>query len=476
MDSEDKKNLPVFLFMVALVVIGAVAFGSVTLTYSFFMAGDLSPGTFIRIMSVIYNFAIPGFLFYLSRRVLSKRFSTYGEMSIDEKIPSLKKYRKTILNVGSREIKLSPLVLSLLVCAPFIFISMIPLMFPFFLDYASLTDNESWFNRDSALNFKFLDYKSGGNEVIKEQDGEFLTVGSAIGPYGLGATVLSFFLPLGLGLGFGLYNFLRSRKLIKIASEAQALEEEFASSLFQLGNMIGNGFPVETAVEKVAASIKGSSYAEFFSLINSNIAEKGMDVEKAIFDEKQGALAKFPSPVIEGSMRVLIESYKEGPMQASSSLISLSEYLKNVRATAKMRDLTDARISGIKRKAGFLLPMIAAVVVGITSMIINSLNNLQDQIQNIVGQTEGYEAAAGLLNIFGAGIPTYYFQAIIGVYVIQLIYIMVLLTNRSKSGSGKLKETYVSGTTLLISSTIYSLIACALTILLTIFLPGSFLL
>ena len=430
-----------------------------------FLTSEISPVVMTLIISAIYNFALPGLLFYMAKTTLSKRPTGYGEMNIDEKIPGLKKYRKIILSFGKREIKLSPLILSLLICVPFIFMSILPLMFPFFLDYESLTDKDSWFNRESAFTFKFLDYKSGGDETIKEKDGELVTVGSALGPYGMGAAVLSFFLPLGLGIGFGLYNFLKSRKLIKIRLEAQSLEEEFASSLFQLGNRIDDGIPVESAVGRVATNMKGTSSADFFNLINSNIAGKGMSLEKAIFDKKEGALAKFPSPIIEGSMKILIESAKKGPKSASSSLINMSEYIKDIhRVTERLRDLMAEIISDMKQQVGFLAPAIAAVVVGITSMIINILGNLSDQIQSLVGQTEGYEAAAGLLNSFGVGIPTYYFQAIIGVYIVQMTYIMVILINGVESGSDKLKETHSLGTTLLKSSIIYTILACTLTI------------
>ena len=462
--SHQLKGPVTMLYMMGLVlpILGLVI---LPLAASF-LTSEISPTAMTIVISGIYNFALPGLLFYMAKTTLSKRPTGYGEMSIDEKIPGLKKYRKIILSIGSWEIKLSPLILSLVICVPLVIISVFPLMFPFFLDYGSLIDKESWFNRESAFTFKFLDYKSGGNEVIKEQDGEFLAVGSAIGPYGMGAAVLSFFLPLGLGLGFGLYCFLRSRKLIKIRLEAQTLEDEFASSLFQLGNRIDDGLPVESAVGRVAVNMKGTNSAEFFGLINSNIAERGMSLEKAIFDKKQGALAKFPSPVIEGSMKVLMESAKKGPKSASSSLINMSEYIKDIhRVTERLRDLMAEIISDMKQQVGFLAPAIAAVVVGITSMIINILGNLSEQIQNIVGQTEGYEAAAGLLDSFGAGIPTYYFQVIIGVYIVQMTYIMVVLINGVESGSDKLKETYLLGTTLLRSSIVYSVLACTLMIL-----------
>jgi len=57
----------------------------------------------------------------------------------------------------------------------------------------------------------------------------------------------------------------------------------------------------------------------------------GMSVESAIFDPKRGVLVYYPSELIATSMKILVESSKKGLVIAASSLISLSEYVKNMR-------------------------------------------------------------------------------------------------------------------------------------------------
>ena len=47
---------------------------------------------------------------------------------------------------------------------------------------------------------------------------------------------MSLFIPLSLGLGFGVYFGLRSKKLVKIRNKTKKLEQEFAAALFQLGS------------------------------------------------------------------------------------------------------------------------------------------------------------------------------------------------------------------------------------------------
>ena len=463
--SHELKGPVTMLYMMGLVlpILGLVI---LPLAASF-LTSDIDPGTLTFVIAAIYNFGLPAALFFLAKTTLSKRPTGYGETSIDEEIPDLKKYRKLIFNVAGKELRISPMMMSLLIGMPLIFFSILPLLFPVFLDAASLVNEDSWFNTNHLGFFTVLDYKASdkGFSEVETEDGGVQVVSKASGPYGLGAAVLSFLIPLGIGLGFGTYFYLKTRRLIKIKTASQELEEEFAASLFQLGNRIDDGIPVESAVGRVAENMKGTKSAEFFDLINTNISERGMSLEAAIFDKKRGGLAKFPSPMIEGSMKVLIESAKKGPQSASSSLINLSEYIKDIhRVTERLRDLMAEVISDMKQQVKFLAPVIAAVVVGITSMIINILGMLSDQITNLTSGEGGVDAASGLLESFGEGIPTYYFQAIIGIYIVQMTYIMVILINGIESGSDKLKENNLLGKTLLQSSITYSVLACTLMI------------
>jgi len=79
----------------------------------------------------------------------------------------------------------------------------------------------------------------------------------------------------------------------------QKLEQEFAGALFQLGNRIGDGLPVEIAFSKVADVMNGTVSGKFFELVSINITKLGMSVEEAIFDKKRGALVYYPSSLMK---------------------------------------------------------------------------------------------------------------------------------------------------------------------------------
>ena len=111
----------------------------------------------------------------------------------------------------------------------------------------------------------------------------------------------------------------------------------------------------------------------------------------------------------------------------------------------------------MKSQISFIAPAIAGVVVGITSMVTTILGRLGAQMEGI---QEG-----GMPGMFGDGMPTYYFQIIVGIYVIQMVYILTILANGIENGSDTLYEQYLIGQNMLKSTLLYVFIALIVTLL-----------
>ena len=111
--------------------------------------------------------------------------------------------------------------------------------------------------------FEFLGYKESNSQGV---------AGRIIGPYGLGAAVLSLFFPLGIGFAMSHYYRGNTKELIQIREHTKELEKEFSSGLFQLGNRIGDGIPAELAFGKVAEVMEGTKSGEFFNIVSNNIS------------------------------------------------------------------------------------------------------------------------------------------------------------------------------------------------------------
>ena len=159
-------------------------------------------------------------------------------------------------------------------------------------------------------------------------------------------------------------------------------------------------------------------------------------------------------------MKVLVESARKGPMIASQALINVSRYIKEIhKVDERLKDLMADIIADIKSQISFLTPTISGIVIGITSMITTIIGSLSVQLEKIQ-ETSGATAGAGgtgtsLIGLFGDGIPTYFFQIIVGVYVVQIIYILTIMANGIENGSDTVSQEYLLGQNMTRSTVMY---------------------
>jgi len=393
-------------------------------------------------LAAVYNVALPLAVYYLSKGILSTRPTGYGDSDISEDNPELKKYKNILIKIGKSEIKISPLYISISVAVVLGLIGFSPIIMHFLNPHFDIPIGEMDDKSLCGATYCLLGYDDKGK-----------------GPFGLGATILSLFLILSAGVGIGLYFKLKSKNVIAIRDNAKKLEKEFANALFQLGNRLGNGIPAEMAVGRVAESMEGTVSGSFFQVVSQNIRRIGMSVQQAIFDPEHGALVYFPSNMIESSMKVLIESIKKGPMIAAEALMNVSRYIKEIhKVNERLKDLMADIISSMTSQIKFLTPVIAGIVVGITSMISTIIIKLTRQMAGASADT----GLGGLAPIFKQGLPTYYFQIIVGVYVVEITYILTVTANGIENGSDKLAERFNLGKNLIRSTALYCFIGLAI--------------
>ncbi|GIU68942.1 MAG: hypothetical protein KatS3mg002_0178 [Candidatus Woesearchaeota archaeon] len=406
---------------------------------------------------VLYDITLPIGVYYLGKIIMSTRPSGYGETDISKNNPEMKKLTNIIIKVGNSDIVLSPFYAAFFLFIVFFLIGISPIIIHSLVpgwDLVVTSDNEIVIIDNYSIEngkFYFLGYRQDGDRYI--------------GPFGLGSAIISLFVPLAFGLSLGVYYSIKSKNIIKIREESKRLENEFAGALFQLGNRIGDGLPIEIAFSKVAEVTAGTTSGRFFELVSLNITKLGMNVESAIFDKKNGALVYYPSNLIESSMKVLVESSKKGPLVASQAVINVSEYIKQIhRVDERLKDLMADTISSLQSQISFLTPAIAGIVIGITSMITTILGSLKDQMSKLSGSLDSNSLNIGNLpnqgfDFFGMGIPTFYFQIIVGIYVVQIIYIMTTIVNGIRNGVDPLNERYLLGKNLKNSILLYTIIS-----------------
>ena len=392
---------------------------------------------------IIFNLIVPFLVFYLTDKIIFLRPGGYGESKLLERNPLYESYKSKAHYFNA-----------FLLIFPFLIIGFLPLIFQF-------TSLPGALGLEKDYTFAQLGLTFFGEEKV------FGFTETGEGPFGMGAIILGLFVPLGLALFFSIAYKDKTRQLIVERHNTRELEQEFNSSLFQLGNRVGNGTPPELAFGKVAQSSKGLKTEDFFQRVNYNVKQMGMSVEKAIFDKQRGAIIYYPSDLIAISMRVLIESAKKGLKIAASSLMSISEYVKNIhKITQRLKDMLAEIASDMKSNMTFLAPLLSGVVVGLSAMITAILSKLR--FAEMAGADIGIGNLDDLLKMFNVVdmVPPYFLQIVIGIYLVQIIFILTRTLVTVDAGEDKLERIHQSGNNLQTGILLYFITALLATVIL----------
>jgi hypothetical protein len=401
---------------------------------------------------VLFNLIIPLGVYFLTSEILLKRPGGYGETSILEKNPLYPQF-----------ISSKPWIIAGVIAIPLFIIGLLPFIFQAdFLVNAVGLKNDYTFAEIGLPFFQeqlIFDFKEVG--------------GSKIGPFGIGGMLLSLFIPLSIAIFFSTAYRLKTKEIIKGRQETKELEQEFTNTLFQLGNRLGDGVPAEIVFAKVAESTQGQKSQSFFALVNQNIQQLGMSLNEAVFNNQRGAIIYYPSAIIATSMRILIESVKKGLQIAAHSMMSISEYIKNIRKiNERLRDLLAEVVSDMRSNMTFLAPLLSGIIVGLTSMIaiiLNKLKGLSDLAGGGGGEIAGIGSIGNIVNLFDISsiVPPYFVQIAIGFYLIEIIFILTQTLVTVDSGKDTLQEkadlsSYLKkGITLYLITTLVSSLALA---------------
>jgi len=395
---------------------------------------------------LVFNIIIPFMVMYLTGNIMMKRPGGYGETSLLEKNPLYKNYGS---NAGYFK--------GIMFAIPLFFIGIIPVLWRYTSLPVLLNLPRDWTWKE--LGFGFMG-ESGVLGIVTDASGNLS------GPFGTLSLVLSLFVPLSVAVVFMVAFKSKTAEMIVEREKYKDVEREFTSSLFQLGNRIGDGNPAEIAFVKVSESTKGTATEGFFRIVNENIHQLGMSIERALFDPRRGAVIFYPSQLVATSMRIMVESVKKGLKVAARGLISISEYVKNIKKiNDRLNDLLADIISDMRSNMTFLAPLLSGVIVGLAGMITAILGSLSAMFSGGgLGGGDDLVGTGGLqdvLSIFDVTemIPPYWLQVVIGIYLIQIVFILTNTLVTIKSGRDRLQVTSETGKNLKITILLYSVIA-----------------
>ncbi len=266
-----------------------------------------------------------------------------------------------------------------------------------------------------------------------------------------------------LALGISVYCLLDAWQKMKIRKDIEKVEEEFGVALFQLGNILSSGIPLEMAIDRATVALKDLKIAELFKLASMNMKKFGMTFDDAMFDSEVGAIWQYPSKIITSIMTVILEASKKSVSAAADSMVVIATYLKGVHdVKEEIAEIMGETLSSMKFLAMFLAPMVAGVTITMAVVILEILKSMGSTISQIVNTGGAGMTPMQNMLFFGPGMmggnmpingPT--FQLVVGLYMVEMALLLAMFTNRIEYGDDKIGERSTTGTTLLIAMVVY---------------------
>ncbi len=269
---------------------------------------------------------------------------------------------------------------------------------------------------------------------------------------------------IGICVSVIVYCYLDSYQKIKIRNDIEKIENEFSEALFQLGNSIAGGTPIEVSVDRAVENLKNMKISDLFLISSMNMKKLGMTFEQSLFDKEYGAIQQYPSKLIHSIMQTIIESSRKSVKIASLSMLTISHYLKGMHnVKEEINEILGETVTSMKFLALFLAPMIAGVTVSMAVVIIQILTSISTQLSTLASAPDLAGGLQGLVlfgwNQGGTGPPIEpaAFQLIVGIYMLQTALLLSYFINRIQYGEDAIGLRNVIWQTLIFAAIIYAL-------------------
>ncbi|MBI2579382.1 MAG: type II secretion system F family protein [Candidatus Aenigmarchaeota archaeon] len=255
----------------------------------------------------------------------------------------------------------------------------------------------------------------------------------------------------GFAVSISLYNIMLSKKRIEVRNKTRKIEEEFAEALFQMGNQVSSGAPIEISIKNSMERIKNLGIKDLFEKALNNIKTLGMTFQQAFFDKDFGAIRYYPSRLIKNIMKTVVESSKKGVGVASNAMLSVSRYLKGLHSTQEeVREELSETVNSLKFQLYFLSPMISGIVVTLAIIIIRILKSLSQSLTSL------NSIQVPLLGQFAnISVTPFQFIIVVGPYIIETCVIISLFINNVENGDDPIGRMNTTGYSLLIGFTMF---------------------
>jgi hypothetical protein len=351
----------------------------------------------------VYDIILPLIILFYTRKILLSRPATFNPPMIPSDHPDLVKIDK------HRRLVIS-LIVGFLIALPGIFFMVVPIVMP--------TSSSNAF-------LHFIADPGGLNSYFP----------------------VTLFLIWGVAAAVTLYSVSVYRPYKKIRDAIKQIEKEFSDALYILGKRIADEKSPEESFMYTANTMRGAKISEVFSQTGYNLTAMHTNIRDALFSPEYGSLEYVYSDRIKAIMRLFVEGVQKSQKAVSISIIRIADHLKELQEVEnKIKDTLYSLTSTLRSTAAVFAPLIAGVTLAITKLISNVLNSMSGKIPTEAIEGGSSTVFSGITETFTLeNVRPEYFTLVVGIYIIELVFLLTRFTNGIDEGDDKAEYMYSLG-------------------------------
>jgi hypothetical protein len=236
------------------------------------------------------------------------------------------------------------------------------------------------------------------------------------------------------------------------------MEKEFSDALYILGKRISEEKSPEESFLYAAQTMEGAQIAEVFRQTSYNLTAMHTNLHDALYSDEFGSLQHVYSDRIKAVLRLFVEGTQKSQRAVSASLIRIADHLKQLQEVEnKIKDMLYELTSTLRSTVTVFAPLIAGVTLAITTLISTILASLSSNISE-ESVTDLPQTFSGISEAFIVeNVRPEYFVLVIGIYLVELVFLLTRFTNGINEGDDKATYMYSLGKIIPMSIIVFSL-------------------
>ena len=363
----------------------------------------------------LYDLILPMFIFFYTRKILLSRPATFNPPNIPNTHPDL-------VHIHKRRRLTIALIFGAIVSLPGVFFLIMPSLFP--------NGSENQF-----INF-------------------------IVDPNGLNSFFpVTLFMIWGVAAAVTSYTLSVYRPYKKIRDEIKQIETEFSDALYILGKRISEEKSPEESFIYAARTMEGSKIAEVFNKTGYNLTAMHTNLRDAMFSHEYGSLKYVYSDRVKAIMRLFVEGIQKSQKAVSISIIRIADHLKELQAVEKkIKETLFSLTSTLRSTVAIFAPLIGGITLAITKLITKILGGMADKMPTTSSEISSSIPIGNIAESFTLeNIRPEFFVLVIGIYIIELVFLLVKFTNGIDEGDDKATYMYSLGKVMPTSIMVFSM-------------------